>query len=162
MLTLTLVRTVCLSLIFTFLKEFGFIFVASIGLISIIPIVLRYRALGQPALLGAFIGMFGPCLVVYDFNFYFLVNGIINSIGYMIGMIILTVLVGYDQAHNGSYGPYNNFSYPKAFDTSGNQSSNYTLSGLFERHPFFKLISHIIVGLNTVSLPCRNGECPGE
>ena len=47
-------------------------------------------------MLGTIIGMFGPCLVVNDFNNYFLTNGIINSVNYIIGLIILAFLVHFD------------------------------------------------------------------
>ena len=141
MFLLTFVRTLTWTLVFAYLKEWGFVIVTLTILINLALMAVYHRKFGQPSILGSIIASFGPCLVVHDFSTYFLLNGIINSTISMISLMILTLLVKYD---------YTIFSHPEAFLTTAfdNESvlQNQTVTDLFlNQHPFFLMATTILI-----------------
>ena len=140
MFLLTFVRIMTWTLVFTYLKEWGFLIVAFTILINLALMAHYHRKFGMSSILGSIISLFGPCLVVHDFSAYFLLNGIISSIISMTSLMILTILVKYD---------YTTFTHPKAFLTTAfnNKSvlENETIADLFLNHPFFITATTILV-----------------
>ena len=141
MFLLTFVRIMTWTLVFTYLKEWGFLIVAFTILINLALMAHYHRKFGMSSILGSIISLFGPCLVVHDFSAYFLLNGIISSIISMTSLIILTILVKYD---------YTIFTHPTVFRTPDftNESvlQNETIADLFlNQHPFFITTTTILM-----------------
>lgn len=139
---MTLVRTISWSLIFTYLKNYGFIMLGIVCLVSIIIPMLKFKNdLGyQQIFLGAITALFGPCLVGNDFTPFYLIIGLINSLAMTMALIILTILVIFDHVIK---------SHPEAFltETFDNQTSitDFTLGEIFiGQHPFFLSITCLL------------------
>ena len=136
MFLLTFVRIMTWTLVFTYLKEWGFLIVAFTILINLALMAHYHRKFGMSSILGSIISLFGPCLVVHDFSAYFLLNGIISSIISMTSLIILTILVKYD---------YTIFTHPTVF-TNESVLQNETIADLFQnQHPFFIATTTILL-----------------
>ena len=96
-LTMTLVRTLSWSFIFTYLKIYGFVVLGIVLLASLVPMLKFKKDLGyQQILLGTITALFGPCLVGHDFTPFYLITGLVNSFLTIMALLVLTKLVIFD------------------------------------------------------------------
>ena len=113
-------------------------------MILIYLLVIRYYyQYQQETFLGTILSLFGPCLVVNDFSFYYLINGILSTVGNMCALIFLAILVRYDSTPMSTKEKF-----PKAFadmNFDNGNLSNKEFHDLMQNHQFFNSTSILFI-----------------
>ena len=104
MFCLTLLRTLVLTLTLSYLKLYGLI-ATLIGLALILGISLfwysKYDV--QIALIGAISSIFGPCMILDEYTWFFLNHGMLSTMFFIAQIIALPILIGHDMTFKFSY-----------------------------------------------------------
>ena len=96
MLFLTMGRTLTFSVLFAFFKEFGFVLVICFLIMQLLILSWYCNQYGQQAILGGVISLFSPSMIVNDFTYYFLVNGLFSTFGCIVILCIIGYFVKFD------------------------------------------------------------------
>ena len=158
MLTITLCRTLILSLVFSFLHKFGFILVSIFFVLQILIVLPYCCKFGQNAFLGGIISLFGPAMVVHDFSYYYLIIGMFNSFGFMVIFVLLIYLIRCDNRPFPEVF-YSNKTFPEFFKDIQFDNDNLSIYPFFDllpNHKFFifSMILFVLLIISTGFILC--------
>ena len=159
MFCLTLLRTLVLTLTLSYLKHYGLI-ATLIGLALILGISLfwysKYDV--QIALIGAISSIFGPCMILDEYTWFFLNHGMLSTMFFIAQIIALPILIGHDMTWKFSFNETSNFKnasiWSLTFDTDipifqNETEANLPITQFLQEQPFV-IYSLLALGLFSI------------